>query len=85
MARQVEVDTFFDDLFEFIKVPADIFRRVCKILSIGIFFNPRWPPRLSNIINMVITPLIFGLETKCLALCPCFDAHESIGMVIIVI
>ena len=50
------IQTFFDDWFEFIKVPANIFRRVCKISSIGFFLNPRWPPRLTNIIQMVITP-----------------------------
>ena len=71
MARHVEVEyRLFYDWYEFIMVLGKIFRRVCKILSTGIFFNPIWLQRLTHIIKMVITPQISGLETKCLALYP---------------
>ena len=35
---------------------------VCKISSGGIFANAIWPPSLTDIMNMVITQLIFVLE-----------------------
>ena len=34
----------------------NIFQRVCKISSIGIFLNPIWPPPHPNIIKLAITP-----------------------------
>ena len=79
MARQVAVEYILfltiSRAYGFIKVLGKIFLRVCKILSIGILLNPRWPPRLTNIIKMVITLQIFGQETKYLALYPGFDAQ----------
>ena len=41
----------------------NIFRRVCKISSNGIFKNPIWPPPLHEIIKIVITPSVFVIET----------------------